>query len=36
MGPVDEQKRELCKQAYLLICKYCAAAGKEGKVRTRP
>ncbi|GIL69375.1 hypothetical protein Vretimale_13493 [Volvox reticuliferus] len=31
MGPVDEQKRELCKQAYLLICKYCAAAGKEGK-----
>ncbi|GIL48826.1 hypothetical protein Vafri_5254 [Volvox africanus] len=31
MSPVDEQKRELCKQAYLLICKYCAAAGKEGK-----
>ncbi|KAG2488700.1 hypothetical protein HYH03_012700 [Edaphochlamys debaryana] len=30
MGPVEQQKRELCKHAYLLIHKYLAAAGKEG------
>ncbi|PNH05216.1 hypothetical protein TSOC_008541 [Tetrabaena socialis] len=31
MGPVDLHKRELCKQAYLLIHKYLAAADKEGQ-----
>ncbi|KXZ50785.1 hypothetical protein GPECTOR_15g470 [Gonium pectorale] len=31
MGPVEQQKRELCKQAYLLIHKYLAATGKEGQ-----
>lgn len=32
MGPVEQHKKELCKQAYLLIHKYLAAAGKEGQV----
>ncbi|PNW83626.1 hypothetical protein CHLRE_05g237350v5 [Chlamydomonas reinhardtii] len=31
MGPVEQHKKELCKQAYLLIHKYLAAAGKEGQ-----